>query len=208
VTSANADNQSVFELDTRPPIARYDTSGGVRPADAPTRSLSQYCMDADDVEPAVFVKTLSMFLKFKDNMGHYKPHFATYEKFATIDFSCDISRRIFTTVETKKLQPQKTIKRNNRKFWYCECCDNYYQNLTKHVKILQHKMFALTKLNYAAVDAVIHDIRSESCQSDQSHNQISLNQSLATMPVPMVTSDQSHVRQWSASRSLRCQFRR
>jgi len=53
-------------------------------------------------------------------------------------------------------------------------------------------MLALTESNYAAVDAVIHDIRSESCQSDQSNSQISLSQSLATMPVPTVTSDQLH----------------
>jgi len=122
-------------------------------------------MDVDDAKPAVSVETLPVFVKFEDTMGRYKPHFVKCERFTTIDLSGDISRGIFTATEMKKSPSQNTIKRNNRRFWYCECCDINYQSLTQHVKSLQHKMFALTDSNFAAVDAVIHDIRSDSCQT-------------------------------------------
>jgi len=73
-------------------------------------------MDADDVEPAVSVKTLPMFLKFKDIMSCYKPHFATYEKFATIDLSGDISRGIFSVVKKEKVTSPKDNKKITKNF--------------------------------------------------------------------------------------------
>ena len=91
-------------------------------------------LDVDEAEPAVSVETLPVFVKFEDTVGRYKPHFVKYERFTTIHLSGDISREIFTATEMKKSPSHNTTQINNRRFWYCECCDINYQSLTEHMK--------------------------------------------------------------------------
>ena len=87
------------------------------------------------------------FIKVEDFSQSFLPIFKKFLNF------CIKSKEISNTSSKKVLK--KNV--NKEKFGYCECCDEYFNNLSLHRKTRRHMSF-VTNVNFSSVDILIRGL--------------------------------------------------
>ena len=98
------------------------------------------------------------FIKFEDLDKHFRPHFVQLKSAASTNLYGDLTSGIFKTLSTENSRTLTKPARKALAYRYCECCDTQYSDLNRHVHSFQHRMFVITKSNFAEVDKLINDI--------------------------------------------------
>ncbi|NWH59730.1 DBF4B protein, partial [Geococcyx californianus] len=109
------------------------------------------------------------FLKVEDESRQFRPFHLQFKTFPDLNFLAPKTSSPFEPLKSfsnscrasEKKSPQSTavtVPRKRRGF--CECCQETFDELQKHLQSPQHKQFALDDSQYAPVDRVISQLTS------------------------------------------------
>lgn len=93
------------------------------------------------------IKLETSFIKVEDYSQSFLPFFKKFLNF-------HIKSKEISNVSSKKALKKNVTK---EKFGYCECCDDYFNNLSLHRKTRRHMSF-VTNDNFSSVDILIRGL--------------------------------------------------
>ncbi|NXC37535.1 DBF4B protein, partial [Penelope pileata] len=110
------------------------------------------------------------FLKVEDESRQFRPFHHQFKSFPDLNFLAPKSSSPFEPLKSLpnscrasngERSPQSTpITVPKRRRGFCECCQETFEELQKHLQSPQHRRFALDDSQYAAVDRVIAQLTS------------------------------------------------
>ncbi|NXA28049.1 DBF4B protein, partial [Ibidorhyncha struthersii] len=105
------------------------------------------------------------FLKVEDQSRQFRPFHHQFKSFPDLNFQAPKSSSPFEPLKNLsnscgaskgEKSPQSTpVTVPKKKRGFCECCQETFEELQKHLQSPQHKRFALDNSQYAPVDRVI-----------------------------------------------------
>ncbi|NWH48486.1 DBF4B protein, partial [Fregata magnificens] len=120
--------------------------------------------------PAFFLagKLKPPFLKVEDQSRQFRPFHHQFKSFPDLNFLAPKSSSPFEPLKSLsnacrasegEKSPQSTpVTVPKKKRGFCECCQETFEELQKHLQSPQHKRFALDDSQYAPVDSVISQL--------------------------------------------------
>ncbi|NXT02945.1 DBF4B protein, partial [Jacana jacana] len=134
----------------------------VRPA-AAARCLGRKETGAEDRG-----KLKPPFLKVEDQSRQFRPFHHQFKTFPDLNFLAPKSSSPFEPLKNlsnscrasdgEKSPPSTPVTLPKKKRGFCECCQETFEELQKHLQSPQHKQFALDDSQYAPVDRVISQL--------------------------------------------------
>ncbi|NXD71925.1 DBF4B protein, partial [Eolophus roseicapillus] len=110
------------------------------------------------------------FLKVEDQSRQFRPFHHQFESFPDLNFLAPKSSSPFEPLKSLsnscraskgEKSPRSTpVTVPKKKRGFCECCQETFEELQKHLQSPQHKRFALDDSQYAPVDRVIAQLSS------------------------------------------------
>ncbi|NXI50704.1 DBF4B protein, partial [Chloroceryle aenea] len=108
------------------------------------------------------------FLKVEDQSRQFRPFHQQFKSFPTLNFLAPKSSSPFEPLKSLsnscrasdgEKSPRSTpVMAPKKKRGFCECCQETFEELQKHLQSPQHKRFALDDSQYAPVDRVISQL--------------------------------------------------
>ncbi|NXW23673.1 DBF4B protein, partial [Circaetus pectoralis] len=108
------------------------------------------------------------FLKVEDQSRQFRPFHHQFKSFPNLNFLAPKSSSPFEPLKSLsnscrasegEKSPQSTpVTVPKKKRGFCECCQETFEELQKHLQSPQHKWFALDDSQYAPVDHVISQL--------------------------------------------------
>ncbi|NWZ55068.1 DBF4B protein, partial [Haliaeetus albicilla] len=108
------------------------------------------------------------FLKVEDQSRQFRPFHHQFKSFPNLNFLAPKSSSPFEPLKSLsnscrasegEKTPQSTpVTVPKKKRGFCECCQETFEELQKHLQSSQHKRFALDDSQYAPVDHVISQL--------------------------------------------------
>ncbi|NXJ39316.1 DBF4B protein, partial [Ciconia maguari] len=108
------------------------------------------------------------FLKVEDQSRQFRPFHHQFKSFPDLNFQAPKSSSPFEPLKSLsnscrasegEKSPQSTpVTVPKKKRGFCECCQETFEELQKHLQSPQHKQFALDDSQYAPVDRVISQL--------------------------------------------------
>ncbi|NWQ86034.1 DBF4B protein, partial [Burhinus bistriatus] len=108
------------------------------------------------------------FLKVEDQSRQFRPFHHQFKSFPDLNFLAPKSSSPFEPLKNLsnscraskgEKSPQSTpVTVPKKKRGFCECCQETFEELQKHLQSPQHKQFALDDSQYAPVDRVISQL--------------------------------------------------
>ncbi|NXX58838.1 DBF4B protein, partial [Scopus umbretta] len=108
------------------------------------------------------------FLKVEDQSRQFRPFHHQFKSFPDLNFLAPKSSSPFEPLKSlsnscraseEEKSPQSTpVTVPKKKRGFCECCQETFEELQKHLQSPQHKRFALDDSQYAPVDRVISQL--------------------------------------------------
>ncbi|NXJ55479.1 DBF4B protein, partial [Spizaetus tyrannus] len=108
------------------------------------------------------------FLKVEDQSRQFRPFHHQFKSFPNLNFLAPKSSSPFEPLKSLsnscrasegEKTPQSTpVTVPKKKRGFCECCQETFEELQKHLQSPQHKQFALDDSQYAPVDHVISQL--------------------------------------------------
>ncbi|NXG62836.1 DBF4B protein, partial [Hemiprocne comata] len=123
-------------------------------------------------KPALFLagKLKPPFLKVEDQSRQFRPFHHQFKSFPDLNFLAPKSSSPFEPLksvwspcrasEGEKSPPSTPVTVPKKRRGFCECCQETFEELQKHLQSPQHKRFALDDSQYAPVDWVISQLSS------------------------------------------------
>ncbi|NXD86794.1 DBF4B protein, partial [Halcyon senegalensis] len=119
-------------------------------------------------KPRLAGKLKPPFLKVEDQSRQFRPFHHQFKSFPTLNFLAPKSSSPFEPLKSPlnscrasdaEKSPRSTpVTALKKKRGFCECCQETFEELQKHLESPQHKQFALDDSQYAPVDRVISQL--------------------------------------------------